>query len=206
MPRLTKVDLPYGFMNYYKEDIAIKKSTYVAVLSQAGIGALARHPFLPKRNPRATIHSLKDYTSLSTAVNTFITSDVTMNHSSLTVLNLSRFPNLTCIQIGDNCFKYVGEVKIIGLKKLTSVVVGRNSFNQYKEEEPQNRHFYLKDCPALTTLKIGIWSFHDYDVCEIEHVDALESITIGNVNKKSTNFNHASLELSSTVTDACIMG
>ena len=193
MPRLTKVDLPYGFMNYYKEDIAIKKSTYVAALSQAGIGALARHPFLPKRNPRANIHSLKDYTSLSTAVNTFITSDVTMNHSSLTVLNLSRFPNLTCVHIGDNCFKYVGEV-------------GRNSFNQYKKEEPQNRHFYLKDCPALTTLKIGMWSFHDYDVCEIEHVDALESITIGNVNKKSTNFNHASLELSSTVTDACVMG
>lgn len=206
MPRLTKVDLPLGFMNYYKEDIAIKKSTYVAALSQAGIGALARHPFLPKRNPRANIHSLKDYASLSTTVETFITSDVSMNHSSLTVLNLSRFPNLTCVQIGDNCFKYVGEVKIIGLKKLTSVVVGRNSFNQYKEEEPQNRHFYLKDCPALTTLKIGIWSFHDYDVCEIERVDALESITIGKLEKISTNFNQASLELSSTVTDACVMG
>ena len=95
-------------------------------------------------------------------------------------------------------------MNLIGLKKLDSVVIGKNCFREF-----QNRwhpHFYLKDCPALKTLKIGLWSFHDYDVCEIEHVDALESITIGNVNKKSTNFNHASLELSSTVTDACIMG
>ena len=44
---------------------------------------------------------------------------------------------------------------------------------------------------------MGRYSFSDYTVCEIENVDALESIEIGDVDKKSCSFYYASLELKS---------
>ena len=97
-----------------------------------------------------------------------------------------------------SCF-CVDEVKLIGLKELESVVIGENSFTKEKSgwgEDP-NRHFYLKNCPKLKSLRIGRYSFSDYTVCEIENVDALEVIEMGELNEDSFNFNFASLELKS---------
>ena len=101
--------------------------------------------------------------------------------------------------IGNECFMYVNEVKMIGLKQLESVVIGMNSFTQHKNDHGNdpNRHFYLKNCPKLKSLKIGIVSFSDYSVIEIENVDALEVIEMGELNEKSANFDYASLELKS---------
>ena len=63
----------------------------------------------------------------------------------------------------------------------------------------RNRHFYLKNCPKLKSLKIGRYSFSDYTVIGIESVDSLEVIEMGDLNNKeiSYNFYHASLELKS---------
>ena len=55
----------------------------------------------------------------------------------------------------------------------------------------------MKDCPKLKSLKMGRWSFSDYTVIEIENVDALEVIEIGDLNNWNYNFYNASLELKS---------
>ena len=96
---------------------------------------------------------------------------------------------------------YVEEVKLIGLNELESVVIGENSFTQHKNGygNGPNRHFYLKDCLKLKSLKIGRYSFSDYTVIEIENVDALEVIEIGDLNEESNNFYSASLQLSSVI-------
>ena len=60
-----------------------------------------------------------------------------------------------------------------------------------------NHHFYLKNCERLRELKIGCKSFMDYSVCEIENVNRLEVIEIGEMNEGSGNFLFASLELKS---------
>ena len=44
---------------------------------------------------------------------------------------------------------------------------------------------------------MGCYSFSDYSVIEIENVDALEVIEMGELNEKSNNFCYASLELKS---------
>ena len=44
---------------------------------------------------------------------------------------------------------------------------------------------------------MGRYSFSDYSVIEIESVDALEVIEIGELNEDSCNFHLASLELKS---------
>ena len=78
-------------------------------------------------------------------------------------------------------------------------MIGGNCFTKKKNScsyDP-SRHFYLKNCERLRELKMGRYSFSDYSVCEIESVPSLEVIEVGELNEKSYNFWHASLELKS---------
>ena len=125
-----------------------------------------------------------------------------MNEPDLTGLDLTRFCRLKSLLVGDYCFSSVNEVKLIGMNELESVVVRENSFTQKREGDNPNRHFYLKDCPKLKSLEMGRYSFSDYTVIEIENVDALEEIVIGDLSSisySSYNFNYASLELKSVL-------
>ena len=130
---------------------------------------------------------------------TEIVVDDGLNEPDFTGFDLSGFSKLKWLEIGNECFSYVEEVKLIGLNELESVEIGMNSFTQHKNgagNDP-NRHFYLKNCPKLKSLKIGAFSFSDYRVCEIENVDALEVIEMGDLDELSDNFYYASLELKS---------
>ena len=122
-----------------------------------------------------------------------------MSESSLTELDLSQFSQLKRLEIGDHCFSFVNELKLIGMNELESVVIGENSFTQHKNyygNDP-NRHFYLKNCPKLKSLKMDCYSFSDYSVIEIETVNALEVIEMGAVGQLGYSFYYASLELKS---------
>ena len=115
------------------------------------------------------------------------------------VLDMSVYRGLKRLEIGGGNFENVRELRLIGLSELESVEIGRDSFTKYKSTyqitPDPNRHFYLKNCPKLKSLKMGRYSFSDYTVIEIENVDALEVIEIGDVNEYSNNFRYASLEL-----------
>ena len=132
-------------------------------------------------------------------VGVMVVSDHCCNESGFVELDLTGFVNLRELNVGDECFKNVNEVKLIGLKRLEKVVIGKNSFTKKKNSygfDP-NRHFYLKNCERLKELKIGCYSFSDYSVCEIENVPSLEVIEMGELNELSFNFYNASLELKS---------
>ena len=123
------------------------------------------------------------------------------NSEKINTLDLSLFPQLKSIEIGDDCFMYVNKVKLIGLDRLESVVIGKNSFIREKNSawprSNPDRHFHLKNCERLRELKMGRYSFDDYSVCEIENVPSLEAIEMGRMNRDSFNFRFASLELKS---------
>ena len=91
------------------------------------------------------------------------------NEESVTVLDLSKYPKLKSVTIGDNCFMYTNEVIITGLNELKSVVIGENSFTMMKDSFGNNstRSFHLKNCPVLKELRIGDYSFSDYGSYEI---------------------------------------
>ena len=118
---------------------------------------------------------------------------------NVTVFDLSVYPKLETLRIGDYEFEYVNVLKLIGLSELESVEIGMNSFTRRKNSygNDQSRHFYLKNCPKLKSLRIGRCSFSDYTVCEIENVNALEVIEMGYMSDDSFNFKYASLELKS---------
>ena len=145
------------------------------------------------KNPSATVTSITGFNSLDSSVVTMII-DNGISESGFTEFDLSRFSQLKSLVVGNHCFSYVNEVKLIGLSELESVEIGMNSFTQHKNSygNDSNRHFYLKNCPKLKSLKMGRYSFSDYTVIEIENVDALEVIEIG-----VYSFYYASLELNS---------
>ena len=136
---------------------------------------------------------MNQWNTLSSGITELVVS-TSLNDASLNVLDLTRFKRLKKIVIGDECFMYVNELRLIGLSKLESVKIGVNSFTQRKNAagNDPNRHFYLKNCPSLRELRIGDHSFSDYYGIEIESVDALEVIEIG-----GDNFDYASLVLKS---------
>ena len=145
------------------------------------------------------VSTLTQLNALGSGITELTVSNNSLNDASLTVLDLTRFKRLKKIVIGDACFRYVNEVKLIGLSELESMMIGMKSFTKHKYgygNDP-NRHFYLKNCPKLKSLKMGHHSFSDYTVMEIENVDALEMIEMGELNEVSGNFFYASLELRS---------
>ena len=121
------------------------------------------------------------------------------NEAEWSVLDVSELKWLKSIEIGDECFENANEVTLIGLNELERVVIGKNSFTKKKNAygKDPDRHFYLKNCERVRELKMGCYSFSDYSVCEIENVPSLEVIEMGELNEKSYNFWHASLELKS---------
>ena len=122
------------------------------------------------------------------------------NGSEWTALDLSFIPSLRLLEVGDECFEYVNEVKLIGLNQLERVVIGMNCFTKKKNSSGNDpdRHFSLKNCERLREWEIGRYSFSDYSVCEIENVPSLEVIEMGELSEKSRNFFNASkLELKS---------
>ena len=150
---------------------------------------------------RVEIHNWNEWENVNKSVTQLVIPSTCYYDVEWSVFDVSELKWLKSIEIGDDCFMYVEEVKLIGLTELRRVVIGENSFTKRKKDEyfPKNpdRHFYLRNCERLTDLKIGCFSFCDYSVCEIDNLLSLEVIEIGDLNGMSYNFYHASLELKS---------
>ncbi|KAK8832504.1 hypothetical protein WA577_002977 [Blastocystis sp. JDR] len=110
-------------------------------------------------------------------------------------IDLSKYFNLKNVSIGDLCFIYQDVLNLTGLHSLERVMIGMNSFIKENYGNNANRKLYVKNCDALKELKIGRYSFSDYSLIEIENVNSLELIEIGDMNNWSDNFLFASLEL-----------
>ena len=114
-------------------------------------------------------------------------------------IDLSKYFNLKNVSIGNDCFENQDVLNLTGLHSLERVMIGMNSFTMKKNSSGNdaNRKLYVKNCDALKELKIGRYSFSDYRVIEIENVNSLELIEMGNMKHLSNNFYYASLELKS---------
>ena len=145
------------------------------------------------------MHSVEELNALDSSTETIIVDNNGCNDRSFTVLNLGQFANLRVLEIGDYSFSYVNEVYLTGLSKLESVTIGDYCFSQKRDQPSYDtvKGFHLKNCEQLRELKMGRWSFNDFSVIEIENVDSLEVIEMGELNTKSINFKYASLELKS---------
>ena len=194
MPNLTNVVVSEYSLEH-TDDITVIGGSHTNPLSQVDIGALVFVvPFTSNTYCMNILEGSNEITTLN------IGSRV-CPFENATVFDLSVYPKLKTLKIGSESFEFIEELKLIGLSELESVEIGKNSFTKYKDtliiSGNPNRHFYLKNCPKLKSLKIGSFSFSDYTVFEIENVDALEAIEMGDLEMSSYSFYYASLELKS---------
>lgn len=117
-----------------------------------------------------------------------IVNDDSCNHREYTTINLSGFVHLKTLDIRDNCFQYVDDLNLSGFKKLESLLIGKGCFTM------KTGRFRVMGCPSLKELKIGLSSFSNFVVCDIENC-ALESIEMGDRDSDSRSFYYASLEI-----------
>ena len=195
MPNLTNVTLTkYAFT--YKNDVTIRGSTGFIPLSELVIGDF--YQFFNIQTPEMYEYCMNVLRGSGETTDLVIGGGA-CPFANVTVLDLSVYPRLKSLRIGNNGFEFVNEVKVIGLNELESVEIGMNCFTKKKNSygNDPNRHFYLKNCPKMKSLKMGRYSFSDYSVIEIENVNALEVIEMGDVNEVSYGFYYASLELKS---------
>lgn len=147
------------------------------------------HPNIPKHNPDANVHSVDELTSMNRSVEVMIVDNNACYEKCYRVLDLSFFSNLKVFEVGDYSFTYVKEVKLIGLNRLESVVVGERSFVTCK-----TGCFYLRDCEKVRELIVGCYSFSNYSVCEIANVPSLEVIEIGVLEDDNISFESAAFD------------
>ena len=194
LPKLQNTTLRLAFVDlqrvYLKDAGSLEKVEEISVVKR-GWGW-----WLP------CVFSRNQLERLSYSIQLVVVGHYCCNDEKLNVLDLSPFQWLKWLRVGMCCFENVKEVKLIGLSELRSVVIGKYSFTKFKNtwydiRPDPDRHFYLKNCPKLKSLKMGRFSFADYKVIEIENVDALEVIEMGDFNYDSCNFKYASLELKS---------
>ena len=148
---------------------------------------------------RVEIHNWNEWENVNKSVTQLVIPANCCNEAEWSMFDVSGLKWLKSIEIGDECFENVNEVKLIGMNRLERVVIGQNCFTKEKNScgNDPNRHFYLKNCERLRELRMGRYSFSDYSVCVIENVPSLEVIEMGELNRNSSNFYYASLELKS---------
>ena len=151
---------------------------------------------------RVSVSDWREWESVDCRVSELVIAAKCCNEMRVKEVDLGRFMSLKVFEVGDECFKNVKEVKMIGLSQLERVVIGENSFMKDTRVWSEftinpDRHFYLKNCERLRELKMGCQSFNYFSVCEIENVPSLEVIEMGDLNGASGNFYIAPLELKS---------
>lgn len=122
----------------------------------------------------------------------------TCNLEGRWVLDLRGLRRLRSLEVGDECFAHVQEVKLVGLHRLERVVVGENSFrDEGSEGADASRRLEVRNCRKLKEVKIGRFSFADYAACVLEGLSALEKVEVGELNGWSNNFQYALLRVRS---------
>lgn len=127
----------------------------------------------------------------------------TCNLEGRWVLDLRGLRRLRSLEVGDECFAHVQEVKLVGLRRLERVVVGENSFrDEGSEGADASRRLEVRNCRKLKEVKIGRFSFADYAACVLEGLSALEKVEVGELNGWSNNFQYALLRMRSGCAEA----
>ena len=115
---------------------------------------------------------------------------------------LSDNGNLRRIEVGNNTFGNVRVFELNGLNELESVVIGQKSFTYAKTDSVVNSStrtdgsYRILNCPKLTSIQIGDYSFSDYHQSfELHNLPSLQSIEFG----KNSTYWTASVSLTSNM-------
>ena len=98
-------------------------------------------------------------------------------------------------------YSKVSRFTLNGLKSLTTLSVGSNSFTQKRNwyGNDKSKSFHILNCESLESIQIGEWSFSDFaGVFELINLPNLQSILIGKIEVDSRNFYNSSFVIEGT--------
>ena len=142
---------------------------------------------------RVEIHNRNEWKNVNKRVTELVIPSDCCNETDFSLFDVSGLKWLKSISIANYSCQSVNEVKLMGMKRLEKVTIGENCFKK------KNGAFYLKNCPVMKELRIGVESFVDYSICEFEDLPSLERIEMGDLERQHycCCFYYASLELKS---------
>ncbi|KAM7454305.1 hypothetical protein BLSTO_04939, partial [Blastocystis sp. subtype 1] len=187
IPSLESLCLPRAF-----EKIAALtfSSTRLSTQSLPDASELERLQNLqPCVTRRFTVRSLQEFNALPADTVEITVENNSCNEPVVGTVDVSRFPRLELLRVGDNCFWNGTALRVVGLSALKTLEVGVNCFNGNGRDSA----LVLRDCAALQTVDLGYCSFCNYVTCEMSGLPKLESLNIGQVEKESFDFQKASL-------------
>lgn len=101
---------------------------------------------------------------LHSRIEELVIDDNSGNREDISTVHLSSLPLLNTIQIHNNCFKYVHDVRIENLPALESITIGRHSFKQTDDGFSQrDAQFSCCGNPHLRSIHIGPYSFTEFN-------------------------------------------
>ena len=156
------------------------------------------------------VQKMNELKGISLNIKDMVISSNSFNNFDL--LDLSQYKYVQSIKIEDDCFQSVKSFKIDGLKQLSSLKIGSHSFteatkdflsathtlNEWKQINNPFKSFHVINCPFLKSIEIGQYSFSDFGRdFELKNLPLLQSISIGQTDKDSSNFLWSSFEVCS---------
>ena len=122
------------------------------------------------------------------SIEELVIGDRMLNDKNITTLHLSSplLLRVKRIEIGSNCFQNVCGFVIDGLKRLESVKIGEDCFRinntwfgRFVLNEREIGIFQISNCPNLSELGIGDYSFYSFKLFKLFNVNSLKSINFG---------------------------
>lgn len=131
-----------------------------------------------------TIKNKSDLNRVSASIQNLKIEDNSLDNVLLTDL-LSSFNKLKTLEIGNNCCRNVGALRIAHFPQLQSVVVGSGSFlpliSQSSKKTNYPHTLVFSDLPELQSIKIGKESFSWVKELNFSNLPKLETLEIGSV-------------------------
>lgn len=127
------------------------------------------------------IQSLEYYTLQDNAPLNTISSNVRELYirgfygNNITTLDFSGYSELEILSIGSSCFKNVKSFELVDFDYLKRVEIGYQSFYS----SSNTGEFSLMNCPSLKEFSCGYQAFYNYNVFDIDNLNALEMLNIG---------------------------
>ena len=96
----------------------------------------------------------KDYVSLDENVEVIEVKNGMCNNEAFEEWSMEEYVRLRELIVGDECFQFVKDLKIVGLNALEKVEIGKQCFCK-----ASGGVFEMRDCEKLKSVKIGDGSF-----------------------------------------------
>lgn len=188
IPNLHSIEIPHSHWRYSSFQYIQKKS-----ISSTYYGSFLFLDVSEELSSAIPFIS-NDIEQMDSSVSSIKIPNNSCNDDHSSTLVFSRFPSLELLEMGDECYKLTKSFCIDGIKKLSCLKIGSNSFTMNTEKRRcRSSSFQIKNCESLKTIEIGIFSFSD---CSggfgLKNLPSLQSIKIGTIGRKSYNFYRSS--------------